>query len=213
MQSTTIQNLLLNKPKQRQWLLFTFVLIICSICALFADTARDLLRYESNLLVQQEYWRLLTAHFVHLGWSHFLLNMAAFFALWMIYGGVFSLWSWLFILLITSLGISICFLQFDENLIWYVGLSGVLHAIISVVLVYLLLQMIIFKKPCFLWEDKILLVLLIFKLLYEQLVGAIPLTESSSGGPVIVNAHFYGAIIGCICAIFLFKFTHLDSSK
>ena len=40
------------------------------------------------------------------------------------------------------------------------------------------------------------------KLAYEQSVGAVPLTATSSGGPVVVNAHFYGAIIGTMCAMF-----------
>ena len=200
-------------PKRTQWILFAIVLVICTITSLFSESARELLRYESGLVSQHEYWRLITAHFVHLGWSHYLLNMAGFFALWVIYADVFSINYWLFILILGALGISVCFLNFDQSLIWYVGLSGVLHTIIAAVLMNLLLQLIFLKKDCFHWEDGILLIFLILKLSYEQFIGAVPFTEAGSGGPVIVNAHFYGAFIGCICAFFLFKFTNSDAMK
>ena len=202
-----------NLPKQSHWVVFVVVLGICTIAALFGDYARDLLRYEDGLIAQHDYWRLISAHFVHLGWSHFALNMIGFLALWVIYGGVFSAKFWLGILIVSAFGISFCFLQFDPSLSWYVGLSGVLHTILSVVLVYLLLQTVFLKKACFHVEDAILLVFLLLKLTYEQLVGAVPFTESGSGGPVVVNAHFYGAIIGCICALFLFKFINSELSK
>ena len=200
-------------PKLRQWLLFASVLVICTIVTIFGDEARRVLRYESDLLVQHEYWRLISAHFVHLGWSHFALNMLGFLALWSIYGGLFSVKSWLMILSISTLGISFCFLQFDSSLIWYVGLSGILHSLFAVLLVYLLLQRVLLKKNYFKWEDALLLVFLVFKLFYEQIVGAVPLTEIGSGGPVVVNAHLYGAIIGCILAVFLFKFTNSNVSN
>ena len=206
-------NLIETKPKQSQWILLAVVLVICTILAIFGDKAREMLRYESNLLTEYDYWRLLTSHFVHLGWSHFALNMLGFFVLWLIYGGVYSAKSWMAILCIATLGISLCFLQFDKDLNWYLGFSGVLHALFTVVLVYLLLQRVLLDKSVFYLEDAILLTFLILKLTYEQLVGAVPFTESGSGGPVVVNAHFYGAIIGCIWALFLFKFNNSEVSK
>lgn len=213
MKSQLTINVVQYPPKRTQWMLFAIVLVICTIASLLSESARELLRYESHLVSQQEYWRLITAHFVHLGWSHYLLNMAGFFVLWVIYGGVFSTKYWLFILTLSALGISVCFLFFDQSLIWYVGFSGVLHTIIAAVLMNLLLQLICLKKDCFHWEDGIFLIFLIIKLSYEQFIGAVPFTEASSGGSVIVNAHFYGAIIGCICAFFLFKFTNSDATK
>jgi hypothetical protein len=40
------------------------------------------------------------------------------------------------------------------------------------------------------------------KLLYEQLVGPLPGSESVAGGTVIVNAHLYGAVGGGLAAFF-----------
>ena len=205
--------LLPNSPKPTQWLLLVLVFTLALLGELFAEYSRELLRYESSLVSQHEFWRLITAHFVHLGWSHFGLNMFGFFALWMIYGGVYSAKYWLFILFFSALGISVFLLLFDQDVMWYVGMSGVLHAIYAAALVNLLLQSICLDKACFQIEDVILLIMLILKLVYEQFLGAVPFTESSSGGPVVVNAHLYGAIIGCICSFFLFKFKNADTSK
>ena len=213
MQAKDLLDKLASSPKRTQWLLFVLVFTVSLLSELFGESSRELLRYESSLLSQYEFWRLITAHFIHLGWSHFTLNMLGFFALWVIYGGVYSVKSWLFILFLSALGISLFLIQFDQNLTWYVGLSGVLHAILAAVLVKLLLVSSCLNKDCFHWEEILLLIILIFKLIYEQLVGAIPFSEPTSGGPVVVNAHFYGAIMGCICSVFLFKFTNTDTTQ
>ena len=36
------------------------------------------------------------------------------------------------------------------------------------------------------------------KLVWEQLVGPLPFSESTSGGPVLVDAHLYGTIGGLL---------------
>jgi len=102
---------------------------------------------------------------------------------------------------------------FDKNLSWYVGLSGVLHAIFAVTICRIFLLYISKRQKKIQWEDLLLMIFLVAKLIYEQVIGPVPLTESGSGGPVVVNAHLYGAIMGCICSVFLFKFTHLNFSK
>ncbi len=211
MKANGLLDKLTNSPKRKQWLLFVLVLTASLLSELFGESSRELLRYESSLLSQHEFWRLITAHFVHLGWPHFALNMLGFFALWVVYGGVYSAKSWIIILFSSALGISLFLIQFDQNLTWYVGLSGVLHAILAAVLVKLLIRSSCMNKDGFHWEEALLLIILLFKLIYEQFVGPIPFTESASGGPVVVNAHFYGAIMGCICSVFLFKFTNSDT--
>ena len=36
------------------------------------------------------------------------------------------------------------------------------------------------------------------KIIFEQIYGPLPGSEQSAGGPVVVDAHLYGAIAGCI---------------
>ena len=39
------------------------------------------------------------------------------------------------------------------------------------------------------------------KLIWEQLAGPLPISESTSGGPVLVDAHLYGTVGGVIALL------------
>ena len=41
------------------------------------------------------------------------------------------------------------------------------------------------------------------KLAWEQFAGPLPGSESGSGGPVIVDAHLYGAVGGLLAAVLI----------
>ena len=198
---------IMSLSNSMRWLLCLSICLISLVAAYLAEPGRVLLRYQNDVFTSGEIWRLLTAHFVHLGWSHLLLNTTGLIALWHLFSRLFTASQWLFIILVSSIGISMAFLLFDPLLDWYVGLSGVLHAIYASSMSLLLINYFFVQKSQFLWEDKILLVFLIIKLVYEQFYGALPFSVEQTGGAVIVNAHLYGAIMGCICAVFLFQFS------
>ena len=44
-----------------------------------------LLRYENSLVQTGEWWRLLTGNFIHLGWTHLMMNLAALWILVLIF--------------------------------------------------------------------------------------------------------------------------------
>ena len=46
----------------------------------------------------------------------------------------------------------------------------------------------------------ILLALIVLKLVYEQWLGPLPMTAESAGGPVVVDAHLFGALGGVVAA-------------
>ena len=156
------------------------------------DEARLALRYERGAVIGAEYWRLVTAHLVHLGWAHLLLNLAGFLMVWILFSRAFSAPAWLLIALSSIAAIDLGFLFLDPGLRWYVGLSGVLHGLFVAGAV----------GECWrgIKDGYLLLAFVVAKLLWEQLVGPVPLTQETSGGPVIVNAHFYGAIGGLLAA-------------
>ena len=52
-------------------------------------------------------------------------------------------------------------------------------------------------------ETGVLALLLVAKISWEQFGGALPGSESTSGGPVIVDAHLYGALGGVLAALIL----------
>lgn len=148
------------------------------------------LQYERPAILDGQIWRLWTAHVVHLGWSHYLLNAAGLWLVWVLFRHTAStaVWCWHFLFAGFAIGLGLLWL--NPDLVWYVGLSGVLHALF------------IAGLAADMREHTALgtLVLLAFaaKLLLEQTYGPLPGSEQSAGGPVVVDAHLYGAIAGCI---------------
>ena len=65
----------------------------------------------------------------------------------------------------------------------------------------MLLAGIVIRLPALDLESGVLLLLLIAKISYEQFSGPVPGSEATSGGPVIVDAHLYGALGGILGAL------------
>lgn len=176
--------------KLQHWLLPAILIALSAIAELGGDSIRESLRYARDPLGEGELWRLLSGHFVHLGWTHWLMNTAALVAIWLLVGSARLLWQWLLIVGIVLATIDTGFWWLDEQLRWYVGMSGLLHGLLVAGLLSALQG-----RPL---ESTLLLVLLAFKLGYEQTVGAMPGSAAAAGGPVVVNAHLYGALGGLL---------------
>lgn len=153
-----------------------------------SEGAAGLLRYERSQILGGQWWRLISAHWVHLSWSHCLMNMAGLVVIWLLFHRQLHNRYWLAIIVISGLCISLGFLLFKPQLSWYVGLSGSLHTIF---LLGALLEL--RHKRLDTW---LLLLAMVAKLIYEQALGPLPGSEASAGGNVVVDAHFYGAITG-----------------
>ena len=74
------------------------------------------------------------------------------------------------------------------------GMSGLLHG--------LLIAGLIVGLPSAAWESLVIAAFVVAKLVYEQSIGPLPGSESTSGGPVIVNAHLYGTISATVIGVF-----------
>jgi rhomboid family GlyGly-CTERM serine protease len=154
-----------------------------------------LLRYSREGLQQGEWWLLITGNLVHLGWNHLILNLAGLVMVWWFYDDEFSLLEWLWIFVISGLFVTVGLYFLDPQLIWYVGLSGLLHGLFIAGGIRLLGRDTRFAV--------LLLLLFAAKLTWEQLFGSLPGTTDMAGGPVVVNAHLYGAIGGAVAALLL----------
>jgi rhomboid family GlyGly-CTERM serine protease len=168
----------------------TIVLLIL-LAALGGDTLRLAARYQRSAVLDGQYWRLLSGHLVHLGWSHTLLNLAGLVLVWTLFAPALRGWCGLVIVLAAIAAIDAGFLLNEPGLGWYVGFSGVLHGL--------------FAAGCVAGiaagerEAWVLAALLAAKLVWGQMFGPIPLTEAAAGGPVVESAHLYGAL-GGLCA-------------
>jgi rhomboid family GlyGly-CTERM serine protease len=173
-------------PPLRRLLIPALIASLCLVVALAGTELQLALRYERDAL-GGEPWRMLSGHFVHLGWSHLWLNLAGLVLIWMLVGSAFSAARWGAVLVATTLGVSAGLWFMEPQLAWYVGLSGVLHGL----LVAGALASIGHYR-----DAPLLLGLVVLKLAWEQWMGPMPGSEAASGGPVVVSAHLYGALSG-----------------
>lgn len=154
--------------------------------------ATHLLQYDRTAIAAGQWWRLLTAHFVHLSWRHAVLDLAGLVLLWFLFARDLDPWAWAAVTLAAAAAIDCGLWLRDPQVTWYLGLSGVLHGVLAAAAFVRLRRRDL--------EGWILAGLLLAKLAYEQIHGAMPFAGDM---PVIVDAHLYGALGGLAAAIAL----------
>jgi rhomboid family GlyGly-CTERM serine protease len=192
-QNSAVRKTQFATPKQAAWLLGLLVAALV-LLSLGDETARELLRYDrAAVLDAGEYWRLVTGHLVHASVTHLALNLAGLGLLAALFPRHYSWGGWLWIAAASTAAIDIGFVWNEPQLTWYVGLSGVLHGALAAGAI-----------AWWRFESKALAMLLtlvlVGKLAWEQIHGALPLSGDMS---VIVDAHLYGAIGGAITGALL----------
>ena len=152
-----------------------------------------------------ELWRLLSAHFVHLSWSHYAMNCVGLLIAYGLY------WRWLTASttlmwgLLSASAVTFGLLFFSPQIVWYVGLSGVLHGLIVAGAVT--------DVQARRWEGVWVLGIVAAKLVWEYRNGPLPGSESGAGGPIVVEAHLYGAAGGLwasLMQIFWSRYRRVD---
>ncbi|WP_250656967.1 rhombosortase [Alkalimarinus coralli] len=145
-------------------------------------------RYHRGAIAAGEWWRVLTGHLDHLNWRHLLMNglcLALLLALFRPLGKpsrTLCLW------LVASLLISLLMWFFSPGIRWYVGLSGSLYALVVYAIATDTSYPMIFRLFA--------LGLTVFKVVMEQINGDISFMTQWVSGPVAVDAHLYGVIVG-----------------
>jgi rhomboid family GlyGly-CTERM serine protease len=174
-----------------------FAIILCSIAQLTLRLEVDWLQYSRADIAAGQWWRFVTGNIVHLSWRHFLMNIVGLIAIIILFPNRLKLLTLILILISCSLSVTIGMWVFSPDVQWYVGASGALHGL----LVALILIEFISDEPWSMhWLNIMLLVAIMLKLTWELFMGPIPGSESTAGGPVIVQAHLYGFMGGLLCA-------------
>src|ERR1700683_5341640 len=89
------------------------------------------LRYDRNALLAGQWWRLASAHLVHLDLRHTVLNGLGLILMWALFVRDYRGRQW-FLILLTSAAFIDAGLWFrDSGVEWYVGASGVLHGVMA----------------------------------------------------------------------------------
>ena len=178
------------RPLLHRYSLPLIVTVCVTLILLLGSEVESWLRFDRSTIMEGEIWRLVTGHLAHLGRSHALMNVLGLWLCWLLFGKHLKPTSSLILMLTSGVGISLGLLMFNPTLRWYVGLSGVLHAIF----VYGCLMEIRAGRR----DAIVLLLLIIGKLIWEQVAGPLPGSEKAAGGTVLVDAHLYGAVCGLV---------------
>ncbi len=154
------------------------------------DRARELLRYDRAGLAAGQWWRLLTAHVIHLDLEHAALNTLGLVLMWALFARDYKPGQWVVILIAAIAAIDAGLWLRDSTIAWYVGSSGALHGVMTAgTLAHLR------RRDLDGW---VLAAFIVVKLAFEQHAGALPFSDSGAG--VVVDAHLYGAIGGIVSA-------------
>lgn len=152
------------------------------------------LSLDSIKTAEGEYWRILTANFVHFGWVHTLMNVAALLLCTLALLNELPLIKYLSLLLICCLAVGTGIYWFNPEYQPYAGLSGAIHGLIFAGLIQ--------TRAYPLWIKIGGLLLALGKLLQENLSGyeATGLQQLIPAA-IAVESHVYGAIAGAAFAL------------
>lgn len=108
----------------------TAALAGCALILLLqaVPTAPPLLEYRRAALLSEP-WRLLTGHFVHVNWTHALVNAGAWLLLARLFAPQLDARRQLLSLLLGAAVISLALAAWHPSVAWYRGASGALHAL------------------------------------------------------------------------------------
>jgi rhomboid family GlyGly-CTERM serine protease len=155
------------------------------------DPLRELGRWQRDAVDTGEYWRLVSGHLVHLGFGHLWPNVVALAIIGLLFEDVFGNADWARLGAASMAAIDLGLYLLDPEVSWYVGLSGVLHGYVAAGALALIIR-----------RERLGIVLAVgiaAKVSFEQVVGPVPFTAASVGGPVVVAAHLYG-VVGAVLA-------------
>lgn len=175
---------------------YGFALLLCLALLLVPlagdDALRAAWRYERYVIQAGQWWRLVTAHLVHLDVHHALLNATGFTLLWALFARSYTPRRWLAALALCLLVIDAGFWFLSPRIEWYVGASALLHGV--------------FACGCVAWIRNgerigiVALVLLAAKLAWEHYGTPLPFM---AGRPVLTISHVYGAAGGVLAGLLL----------
>lgn len=172
----------------RHWRLPAALILLSVAIALGGDKVAVALRYQRDALDSGEWWRLVSGHLVHLGWSHLWMNTAGLAVIWLLVGKVFSLTQWLVVSTVTMAGISLGLYWWLPQLSWYVGLSGLLHGMLMAAGLHLAIR-----------GDRemmAVIAILLAKIVWELWQGPLPGSREMADGEVVIQAHALGGLCG-----------------
>lgn len=158
------------------------------LLALQAAGMQRALEYRRAAVLRGQVWRLLTGSLVHLGWMHLSRDIVGLFLIWALLAHSLDDYSWLWVLLASSLAVGLGLLILNPGIAWYVGISGALFGLCCAGALRQFRE-----HPLF---AAVLLLGMAVIIAWTWREGALPGETMWLGGNVIPQAHLYGALGG-----------------
>jgi len=177
---------------QHRWLNWFILGLLCLI--IYAITADSIttVDYNRELIINGEYWRLLSGNFNHTNIYHLLLNVTALAVIGGLHYRYYSSGTFILLILLLSLGVGVGILLLSPGTQLYVGLSGILHGIIIV-------GAIIDVSKRY-YSGYVLIIGTIIKVINEQIFNSPVEISQLIEAKVLTEAHLYGLVTGLIIA-------------
>lgn len=174
---------------------FKKIYVINLILILFFVFDDNKMIFDRENILNGMYWQLITGNLLHTNLYHFLLNIISFNIIYYMFSlkeqpNIFAL------IAIFCFFEGLCIFLFDKATMKYVGLSGVLHVLFA----FGAIKMIKNKENL----GVLFLILEFVKIGYEQINGANIKMVKLINANIAINAHMYGAIIGCLIGMIIF---------
>lgn len=170
----------------RVWLPPALLALFAVLLQLCGPDLVDALRYDRIAVDQGQWWRLVTANFVHLGGWHLFLNVLSLALLVALCPDRLSPMEWLRRVLLIGLGMSLGLHWFVPGLATYVGLSGLIYGLFALGLGRQALA-----------GDRIAIASVVFlacRIIWELTIGAPESEQQLIGGGVVAESHLSGVV-------------------
>lgn len=151
------------------------------------DETQAALRFSRQALEQGAWWRLFTAHFIHLGWAHTVLNIAGVLLCCALAPQLFNPYIWPRMACL-AFGVGISLWCWTPEVTNYVGFSGVLYGLFFLGL-----------WPEVRRGDRLAafaLAMTVGWMLWQWVIGPWTMEERWIGGRIASMAHLYGFSMG-----------------
>lgn len=187
------------------WLPPLALIALVLLLGLGGETVRSALRYDSVAIGNGQWWRLLSANFVHLGWWHLFLNELGLLVLVLLCPERLAWAVWARRVLLLGLGMCLGLYFFVPDVRWYVGMSGLIHGLFVLGLGRQVVQKDLIAAGC--------LAYLIGKIGWEMFAGVPVSDEAAIGGTVLVESHLYGALSALVYGLVFGAFTRVETFR
>ena len=163
-----------------RWIWLLVIVLVLDLVLGLGDSVGEVLRYDRSAIAAGGWWRLLTAHIVHLDLHHLILNELGLVLMWALFAQDYDAVEWCVIVCVGALGDQLRTVVAEPASRLVRGRLGRLHSIMAAGCAR--------ASRRASWDRWILLVCLCGKLAYEQFGGREPPL-------VVVDAHLYGAVV------------------